>query len=153
MFWLLIILAVVGVGTAGIVLLKNSNNVRTVGRFNELSNAKLDAYCDDLRRTSDDEDLLDMNDAELRDYLQSVMRDYHKETFDMKVLMIASIVTGIVLGVFFWLMDGSLLQLAGCSIGGIVVGLLVQKYCILPIKQRHSDKTGIDIGRLVVDGG
>lgn len=151
MFWFGIILGALLVGFVGSVFIKNSINMRKAEELDSISDAKIKAYCDQLRRTTDDEDLLDMSETELKDYLKSVMRDYHKETFDMKMLMVSLMSGGVLLGVLFGVIQDSWAQLLGISIGGIILGLLVKKYCVEPIKKKITDKTGIEIELLILE--
>lgn len=149
MFW--VWFAVFAVAIAGIFLIKNLSGFRRSKEREIIVEAKVDAYGDHLRRTTSDEDFLDMSEAELKDYIRSVLKDYGKATFDMKLLMGAMIATGVGLGVIYGLVDQSWLTFLGLSLGGIFVGLLIKKFGVDPIRQRLTEKTGIEIERLLAD--
>ena len=149
MFWVWV--AVFTVAIAGIFLIKNLSGFRRAKEREIILGAKVDAYGDHLRRTTSDEDFLDMSEAELKDYIRSVVKDYEKATFDMRLLMGAMIATGVGLGVIYGLVDQSWLTFLGLSFGGLLVGLLIKKFGVDPIRQRLTEKTGIEIERLLAD--
>lgn len=151
MFWVWVLVAALAFGCIAIVMAKNASGFRRSSEREIILRAKIDAYGDHLRLTTSDEDLLDMSEAELKDYLRSVVKDYEKAMFDMRLLMTAMVATGVGLGVLYGLLEQGWMMFLTLAVGGLLLGYLIKLFCIDPIKQRLTDKTGIEIARMIAD--
>lgn len=155
MLWIVIIIVILLVVTSSISssnkkAIEANNEIAKKHEFDQSLNLRVESYGDFLRKNSSREDIVKMSDAELRDYLRTIIKRYNSK------LKTAEDIGAVIFGAFAIMAGIAGLYLQSWFVFFVVLGLggLASVLGVHQVQQGANDavKTeGLDVDRLKIE--